>query len=261
VKCALEQVVHITSPAIVVAVLPHGEHGAVVRFLTPDAGLVAGYVNGGRSRTMRPVLHVGNGVHVDLQHRASRQLATATVELVRSRALLALDADTALGLEWLTVLTASVLGEDVPCPRVHAALDGLLEAMMLDATPARWLASVARYELLLLAELGFGLDLESCAATGVTEDLVYISPRSSQAVSHGAGEPYAAKLLPLPPLLRGKAVADPDWNDVADALRATGYFLVRDLLTGRLTALHPARARLADIAVRRRDAAKSAARP
>jgi DNA repair protein RecO (recombination protein O) len=241
----------VTAPAIVVAVLPHGEAGAVVRFLTPDAGLVAGYVRGGRSRALRPVLQPGNSVHVDLQRRASRQLAAATVELVRSRALLAMTADTALGLEWLTVLTASLLTEDVALPRAHAALEGLLDAMMLGARTPRWLGDVARYELLLMGELGFGLDLGSCAATGATQELVYVSPKSSQAVSRGAGLPYAAKLLPLPALLRDTAGAEPSWDDVAGALRTTGYFLERDLLTGRLAGLLDARSRLAALATNR----------
>jgi DNA repair protein RecO (recombination protein O) len=241
----------VTAPAIIVAVRPHGEAGAVVRFLTPDAGLVAGYVRGGRSRALRPVLQSGNSVQVTLQHRASRQLAAATVELTRARALLAMDGDTARGLEWLTGLTASLLTEDVAHPRVHAALEGLLDAMMLGAPTPVWLAGVARYELLLMGELGFGLDLASCAATGTTQDLVYVSPKSSQAVSRAAGLPYADRLLPLPALLRDVRVAAPDWDDVAGALRTTGYFLERDLLTGRLAGLLDARGRLAALATRR----------
>jgi DNA repair protein RecO (recombination protein O) len=134
---------------------------------------------------------------------------------------------------------------------VHAALEGLLDAMMLGAPTPVWLAGVARYELLLMGELGFGLDLASCAATGTTQDLVYVSPKSSQAVSRAAGLPYADRLLPLPALLRDVRVAAPDWDDVAGALRTTGYFLERDLLTGRLRGLLDARGRLAAHATRR----------
>ena len=155
------------------------------------------------------------------------------------------------------MLTASLLAEDIAHPRIHAALEALLDAMMLGASRQRWLGDIARYELLLLGELGFGLDLGSCAATGTTQDLAYVSPKSSQAVSRAAGLPYAAKLLPLPALLRDLPIAEPDWDDVAGALRTTGYFLERDLLTGRLAGLLDARGRLAALATSRPALAKA----
>jgi len=154
------------TPAIVVAVLPHGEHGAVVRFLTERDGLVAGYVPGGRSRALRPVLQPGNGVAVRFRTRAASQLASAAVELVRGRTLLATERVSAAALDWLCALTATALSEATPSPRLYAALDGLLDAMTFAEAPAQWLPGVVRFELLLLAELGFGLDLTACAATG-----------------------------------------------------------------------------------------------
>ena len=119
---------------------------------------------------------------------------------------------------------------------------------------ARALAGVARYELLLMAELGFGPDLSNCVVTGATTDLAYVSPKSSHAVSRGAGLPYAARLLPLPALLLG-ADDTPSWDDVAAALHTTGHFLERDMLTGRLAALLAARTRLTSLIARQQDAA------
>lgn len=234
--------------AIVCAVLPNGEHGAVVRFLTAEAGLVAGYVPGGRSRRLRPVLQPGNGVAVTLRSRVDTQLAAATVELTRTRAGLASERLAGAGLEWLTSLTATALDEGQPAPRLYAALDGLLEAMLLGAAPAQWLAGLVRYELLLLAELGFGLDLSACAATGALAadaDLAFVSPKSSQGVGRAAGEPYAARLLPLPAFMLG---GDARPGDIAAGLRTTGWFLERDVLTGRAASLLPARARFAVLA-------------
>jgi len=235
--------VHLTAPALVLTALSHGEHGAVVRFLTPADGMHAGYVRGGRSRKLRPVLQPGNIVAVDLRARVETQLAAATVELVTSRAGLAFDRLTAAITEYLSTLTAALLDEGTPAPRLYAALDALLSAMTAGTSPEQAAAGVARYELLLLAERGFGLDLDSCAATGARDNLVFVSPRSAQAVSAGAGAPYAAKLLPLPALL-GDPRAAADWLGIQDALRTTGWFVERDLLIGAATTLRPARARL-----------------
>ena len=237
---------HLDATALVLTALAHGEHGAVVRFLTPSDGVQAGYVRGGRSRKLRPVLQPGNVVAVELRSRVDTQLAAATVELVTSRAALAFDRVHAAATEWLTTLTAAVLGEGQPFPRLHAALDALCAGMAAGASGVQAAAGVARYELLLLAELGFGLDLETCAATGTRDDLAYVSPRSSQAVSAGAGAPYRAKLLPLPALLRDPA-QPADWAGVRDALITTGWFLERDVLTGHAANLLPARARLSAI--------------
>lgn len=239
---------HLTAPAIVLTVLPHGEHGAVVRFLTDAGALHAGYVRGGRSRRLRPVLQPGNSVALELRARVETQLAAATVELARSRAGLALDPLAAAALGWLTIATASALPEGAAHPVLHTMLDGLLDAMALSPAPEPWLAGIVRYELALLRELGFGLDLGSCAATGTTAELVYVSPKSAQAVSAAAGAPYAAKLLPLPGFLRGEA---PGAAGIAEGLRLTGHFLERDLFTARAAPLLAARERLVTLAARR----------
>lgn len=222
---------HLETPAIVCALLAHGEHGAVVRFLTPEQGLVAGYVRGGRSRRLRPALQPGNAVALSLNARVDTQLAAATVELTQARAALATTGFALAALDWLTALTATTLAQDVPHPALYRTLDAIIDAIAAGAGPLSLGEGVVRYEHLLLAELGFGLDLSSCAATGSTQDLAYVSPKSSQAVSRGAGLPYAARLLPLPGFLVGTAAADA--TAIADGLKLTGYFLERDVLAGR----------------------------
>ena len=222
---------HITTPAIICALLPHGENGAVVRFLTPEHGLIAGYVHGGRARRLRPVLQPGNSVDLRLDARTENQLAGASVELTSSRAALATTGAALAALDWLTALTATALSEGVPHPALYTALDALTAAIAAGAGALPLGEGIVRYEHRLLAELGFGLDLASCAATGATTDLVYVSPKSSQAVSRGAGLPWAARLLPLPAFLVGAAPADA--AAILDGLKLTGWFLRRDVLGGR----------------------------
>ncbi len=235
---------HLAATAIVCGVRAHGEHGAIVRLMTAEAGLVAGYVRGGRSRRLRPVLQPGNVVAADLRARTDMQLPALTVEPVRSRAALAGEPLAAAGLEWATALTAATLPEGQPYPRLFEALDGTLGA--IEAAPAArgWAGPLVRYELLLLAELGFGLDLATCVATGSAADLAYVSPKSGAAVSRTAGAPYADRLLPLPPFLL--AGGEAGWADILAGFRLTGHFLGRDLLTGRIAAILPARERLLD---------------
>ncbi|MBC7520440.1 MAG: DNA repair protein RecO [Sandarakinorhabdus sp.] len=234
---------HLDSPGIVCAVLGHGENGAVVRFLTPEHGLVAGYVHGGRSRKLRPVLQPGNLVALTLRARTESQLATATAELVRARAALASTAAALAALDWLTALSAATLSEAVPHPALYRTLDAIIDAIAAGAAPLPLAEAVVRFELLLLSELGFGLDLSSCAATGATTDLAYVSPKSSQAVSRGAGLPYAARLWPLPAFLIGGE--RPDAAAVHDGLALTGHFVER-LLAGRHIDIMGPRERLAN---------------
>ncbi|WP_439532587.1 DNA repair protein RecO [Polymorphobacter sp.] len=233
---------HIETPALVCALLAHGENGVIVRALSEDHGLLAGYVRGGRSRRLRPVLQPGNVVAMVLAARVETQLASATVELIEPRAPLASTGAALAALEWTTALTAAALPEEVPHPALHAALDGLTRACAEDAGALALAEAVVRYELLLMADLGFGLDLSCCAATGSRSDLAYVSPKSSQAVSRTAGAPWAAKLLPLPGFLTGREQASA--ADVRDGLALTGHFLARNVLTGRAAGLFAARERL-----------------
>jgi DNA repair protein RecO (recombination protein O) len=233
---------HIATEAIVCATLAHGEHGVVARLLTPEDGLQPGYVRGGRSRRLRPVLMAGNVVAADFRARNDTQLAALTVELVHSRAALHAEPLAAAAIDWTTALTAAILPEAQPYAGVHAALDGVLSA--IEAAPAArgWAAALVRYELLVLAELGFGLDLAACAATGQVDDLAFVSPKSGAAVSRGAGEPYADRMLSLPRFLIEGGVAT--WEDIFAGFRLTGHFLSRDLLADRRAAILPARERL-----------------
>jgi DNA repair protein RecO (recombination protein O) len=149
---------HIAAPAIVVSVKAHGEHGAVVRALTADHGLLAGYVRGGRARAMRPVLLAGNAIVAEFRSRSETQLASLTVELFESRAALLAEPLQAAAIEWVTALAAVTLPEGHPYPRVHAALDGILVAIASAASARGWSKALAQYEALILAELGYGSD-------------------------------------------------------------------------------------------------------
>jgi DNA repair protein RecO (recombination protein O) len=235
---------HLSAPAIVLAVRHHGEHGAVVRALTRDDGVQPGYVRGGRSRALRPVLQPGNTVIGGWRSRTAEQLPALTVELAATLAALHAEPLAAAAITWATALTAQALPEAHAYPRVHDALAGLLGAVEAAPSARGWAAPLARYELLLLAELGFGLDLDRCAATGAAGDLAYVSPKSGGAVSSGAARGYEDRLLPLPAFLCSGGEAS--WDDIFAGLRITGHFLARDLLTGRAADVLPARARLVD---------------
>jgi len=234
----------IETQAIVCALRSHGEHGAVVRMLTPEDGLQAAYLRGARGRRMRPVLMPGNLVQAQMSARTESQLPQATVELIHSRGALLSEPLPAAAIEWSTVLTATALPEGQPYPRLYQALTGLLDAIEAAPSASGWGAALVRYELLLLAELGFGLDLTTCAVTGGSEDLVAVSPRSGRAVSASEAEPYAERLLPLPAFVREGGSGN--WRDIVDGLNLTGHFIDRDLLTDRSRPIAEARGRLGD---------------
>ena len=233
-----------TTPAIVVSLRPHGEHGAVVRLMTPDHGLQAAYVRGARGRRMRPVLLAGNEVEASLAARTETQLAQATVELVHSRAPLLSEPLPAAAIDWACALTATALPEGQPYPRLYDALGGLLGAVEAAPAASGWAAALVRYELLLLAELGFGLDLEKCAVSGEEHGLVAVSPRSGRAVGAEAAGPHKGKLLPLPRFVAEGGEAS--WPDILDGLALSGHFLLRDIVTDRSAPVADARVRLVE---------------
>jgi DNA repair protein RecO (recombination protein O) len=234
----------VETQAIVCALRSHGERGAVVRLMTPEQGLVAAYVRGARGRRMRPVLIAGNVIQAQLSARTETQLPQAVIELVHSRAPLLTEPLPAAAIEWTTVLTATALPEGQPYPRLYEALEGLLNAIEAAPSASGWGSALVRYELLLLAELGFGLDLERCAVTGINDQLVAVSPKSGRAVSAAEAEPYAGKLLPLPPFVREGGHAS--WQEIAQGLDLTGHFLLRDVLTDRSRTVAEARERLVE---------------
>ena len=234
----------IETQAIICSVRAHGEHGAIARALTPQDGLQAGYVRGGRSRRLRPVLLAGNVVQAEFRARTDEQLAHLSVELVSSRAPLHVEALPAAAIDWACSLTAVALPEGQPYPRLYETLDAVLSAVEAAPSAKGWASALVRYELLILSELGFGLDLSECAATGATEDLAFVSPKSGRSISLGAAGEYRDRLFPLPPFMLGGGGAD--WSDILDGLRITGHFLARDLLIERQADVLAARDRLLD---------------
>ena len=234
----------IKTKAIVCALRAHGEHGAIVRLMTPEQGLIAAYVRGGRGRHMRPVLIAGNLVEAHLSARTETQLPQASVELVHSRGPLLSEPLPAAAIEWTSVLTAAALPEGQPYPPLYQVLEGLLDAIEAAPSAIGWAASLVRYELLLLAELGFGLDLNRCAVTGTAENLIAVSPKSGRAVSASEAEPYSNKLLPLPRFVLEGGPAS--WPEIVQGLELSGHFLLRDILTDRTRPVAEARDRLVE---------------
>lgn len=226
---------------IVLAVNPHGESNAVLELFTREHGRHLGLVRGGRSRRMRPVLQPGNTVDAAWRARLSEHLGTYTVEMGDAHAALALDDKAALaGLSTLTAL-ARLLPERDP----HSALyEATLVVLAHIGEPDIWPSLLVRWELELLNELGFGLDLERCAATGTRSDLIYVSPKSGRAVSRKAGEPYKEKMLPLPAFLAGSRSREPALPDILAGFVLTGFFLERHVLEPRGMRMPEARGRL-----------------
>jgi DNA repair protein RecO (recombination protein O) len=234
---------HWSEEAVVLGVRRHGETSAIADLLTRGHGRHLGLVRGGRSRKSRPVLQPGNLVLAGWRARLEDQLGTFTVEAVEMRAAgLIADPFKLAGLSTLTGLS-QVLPEREPHPRLYDALTVALAALDDDAV---WPAVLVRFELGLLEELGFGLDLGCCASTGATENLAYVSPRTGRAVSAAAGAPYHDRLFALPPFLRDPDAGQPTAADVIAGLRLTGHFLQRHILQPRDLAAPGARALLID---------------
>jgi DNA repair protein RecO (recombination protein O) len=219
----------------------HGESGLVAELLTEAHGRHAGLVRGGQSPKRRALLQPGNLVAVTWRGRLPEHLGAFEIELLRPHAAgLIDDPDRLAALSAAAALLVSALPEHEPHGDVYQDLGRLIAA--LDS--GDWAASYVAWECTLLAALGFGLDLTACAATGVNDDLAYVSPRSGRAVSRSAGVPYHDKLLPLPGFLWRDVAAEP--ADLVAGLMLTGYFLHHHLLDPQGRALPEARARLAD---------------
>lgn len=236
---------NLSAPAIICAVRSHGEHGAIVRAMTAESGLLAGYVQGGRSTRMRPVLIPGNIINARFRARTADQLASLSAELIESRGPLLGEPLPAAAIDWTCALTAAVLPEGHPHPAVHASLSAVLDAVAAAPAARGWAVALVRYELLLLAELGFGLDLERCAVTGSTDDLVFVSPRSGRAVSGAGAGSYAERLLVLPTFL-ATGGGEVDWPQIFAGFDLTGHFLDHMLLDDRRTDILAARIRLVE---------------
>jgi DNA repair protein RecO (recombination protein O) len=229
-----------TDEGIVLAVRPHGETAAVVDLWTRGHGRHLGLVHGGRSRRLRPVLQAGNHIDATWKARLADQLGHMTIEMRRAFAAEVLDDPAALAaLSNITALTR-FLPERDPHPNLYEITLFVLGFLN---DPTVWPALLVRWELALLEEMGFGLDLSHCAATGSNDRLVYVSPKSGRAVSASAGEPYRDKLLALPPFLtkeRGPATN----ADLTLGFALTAHFLEKHILIPRGQTLPPARARI-----------------
>jgi DNA repair protein RecO (recombination protein O) len=215
---------------IVLAVKTHGESSVIADILTATRGRVLGLVRGGKSRAQRPVLQPGNIVAALWRARLEEHLGNFTIEPLQLRAGSLIDEPFKLaGLTTLTAM-AQLLPEREPHPKIYAALRLILDTLDDDDV---WPALLVRWELGLLDELGFGLDLARCAATGSAEDLVYVSPRTGRAVSREAGAPYRERLLALPEFLKGVQASTPGSEEVLAGMRLTGFFLARHVFEPR----------------------------
>ena len=224
--------------AFVLSARAHGDTGAVVELLTESYGRRAAYVAGGASRKMKPFLQAGSKVVADFRSRTSEQLGSARLEPMGEGPASLFDDPLALiGLNAAASVAAGALPEREPHPGAFYAFEALMGAF---AVPEVWPAIFVRYEAGLLETLGFGLGLSRCAATGDVDDLVWVSPRTGRAVSRKAGEPYADKLMRLPPFMLG-AQAGLDDGDVRDGLALTGHFLEQYVFHALNKPLPPAR--------------------
>ena len=229
-----------TDIGIVLSTRPYGETGLIADMLTRGHGRHAGLVRGSKARA---ALQPGNGLSLTWRARLAEQLGSYTVELARARAGALMESrDGLTGLNAFRAVTGATLPEHQPHTALHDAAEILLDAMVAEDIH-HWAPLYVRWEAGLLEALGFGLDLSQCAATGVTDDLRYVSPRSGRAVSQTAGANYAPRLLALPEFLVGSAEV-PDLAAARAGLKLTGYFLLERVFAPHGREMPQARNRL-----------------
>lgn len=233
--------------AAILAMRPFGESSAIIEVFSASHGRHAGVVRGGASRKIAPLIQPGAQVMVTWTARLDDHLGSFTVEPVRSRNAAAMaDRLSLAGLNAVCALLLMVLPERESHPLLYQRSIALLDLL---GQRAVWPLAYLRWELALLEEMGFGLDLSACAASGVNEDLAFVSPRSGRAVSRDAAGVWADRLLPLPPVLAGKG--DASGAEIAKALGTTGFFIENRLIKGLGDRPMPAaRARLIDAIMR-----------
>jgi DNA repair protein RecO (recombination protein O) len=213
---------------LIIGLKKYGETSVILEAMTPAHGRHLGLVRGGRSKRWQPLLQPGNSVTLVWRARLDEHLGLYAVEVTKPRAANLMASALALhGLNHLAALLR-LLAERDPHPALYET--ALLIADRLGDAPTA--AALVRFELAILAELGFGLDLTSCAATGVREDLIYVSPKSGRAVSRASGAPYHDRLLALPAFLGDERV-EAGSDALSEAFRLTGYFLERDVFQPR----------------------------
>ncbi len=238
--------------ALVLSVRPHGETAAIAEVFSRDHGRYLGLVHGGRSRKLRPVLQIGNQVDATWRARLADQLGHLTLSPRRAFAARVMEEPATLAMLTSMAALTRVLPERDP----HANLYEIsMFVLGFIDDPSVWPALYVRWEAVLLDELGYGLDLSSCAATGDTHHLHYVSPKSGRAVSRDAGEAYRDKLMRLPAFLRPGRAGAPALGDVLDGLALTGFFLERQIWQPRAQTMPEARARLRQLLQRQSEAA------
>ncbi len=230
-----------TGEALLIGVRRHGETSVIAEAMVAGRGRCLGLVRGGRSPKLAATLQAGNTIQLTWRARTEDQLGVFSVELLQARAAELIADRKRLYLSQLVCDHLRLLPERDPHDRLLGMALNLID-MAPDAI------ALARFELALLDDLGFGLDLESCAATGVTEDLTHVSPKSGRAVSRTAAEPYKDRLLPLPSFLSARGNASPD--DVRAAFRLTAHFLDMHFWSNQTMALPATREPLIDLLTR-----------
>jgi len=229
-----------TDEGIVLGVKRHGETSVILELMTQARGRHLGLVRGGAGTRLRGVLQPGNTLRATWRARLDEHLGHFAVEGLNLRAASFLPAAHAVhGVTHLAAL-CRLLAEREPHAAIYHALEAILDRL---GDPRLAAPAIARFELDFLAELGFGLDLSSCAATGATADLIYVSPKSGRAVSREAGEAYRDRLLRLPVFLHSEAEPETA-TALADAFALTGFFLDRHAFAPRGLALPEARSHL-----------------
>lgn len=231
---------------IVLSARRYGESGILLSLLTAERGRHHGLVRGGAGKSARGLYQPGNVLSVLWKARLEEQLGLFSCELLEATAAAVLgDADRLAALSSACALTEAVLAERDPHQTLYDASLALMAVLSLDgpAEARAWAEAYVQWELLVLAEMGFGLDLSACAATGGTERLAWVSPKTGRAVSSEAGQPYADKLFPLPSFLTNAAEAATP-VDILKGLRLSGWFIERYLLEPHHRRLPPARDRL-----------------
>jgi DNA repair protein RecO (recombination protein O) len=225
---------------VILSVRGHGESAAIVELFTSMQGRHAGVVPGGGSRRLAPLLQPGTQVLATWRARLHEHIGSYSIEPLRSRAAILSDSLALAGLNAVCALLSVALPEREPHPGIYLPTIALLDRM---AASDDWRGEYLDWELTLLEELGFGLDLGSCAVTGTTEDLAFVSPKSGRAVSRAAAGAWADRLLPYPESAGGRS--EGNVLSAVEGLKTTGHFLLLGLgplLGGR--PLPPARERL-----------------
>ena len=227
-----------------IRVRKHGESSAIIEVFTPSRGLTAGIVRGGTSRKIAPTLQPGAQLDVTWKARLEDHLGSFTVEPIRSRTAQVMQDRLALaGLNAVTGLLSFLLPDREAHAQLYARTIQLLDLLGQNDV---WPLAYLQWEVALMDEMGFGMDLSACAVSGLNDDLFYVSPRTGRAVSRLAAGEWADRLLPLPHVLLGKG--DADLNEIVLALRTTGHFLNNHLAKslGNLP-IPEARQRLIDV--------------